>query len=166
MALFMLLPALPIPTAAHPLEAVVILVAAQQVLGLKALWFPKFLSSRIKLERIARSKTMGKVLLRLRWLEAHSSPRAKWIFTLPLMNRLLGLVVIAFTLGAFFAPPFSFLDTLPAIGVVLIGLAILLEDTVLLVLGLIIGGLGIGLSVFLGSQVAHFMRVHVFHKPS
>ena len=164
MLLFMLLPALPGPTAAHPLEAVVILVAAQQFLGLKSLWLPKFLTSRIHLDRLARSKVMARVLRMVEWLEAKSSPRGKWLFGLPLMNRLIALIIIGFTLTAFFAPPFSLLDTLPAIGVVLLSLSLLLDDAVMLIVGLIIGLLGVGLFLFLGQEIANYMKHHIFHK--
>ena len=53
--------------------------------------------------------------------------------------RILGVVIIAFTLGAFVAPPFSGLDTLPALGVVTIALSIILEDVVVLAIGVFIG---------------------------
>ena len=164
MVLFMLLPALPIPSAAHVLEAVVMIVAVEQIIGLQYLWLPQFLTSRVNLARPARSKTMGRVLKRLHWLESKSSRRGKWIFTLPLANRVIGLIVLALTLAAFFAPPFSMLDTLPAIGVVLIGMALLLDDAVLLLAGTSIGAAGVGVSALFGLQIAEFMRDKVFHK--
>jgi hypothetical protein len=164
MMLFMLLPALPIPTAGHVFEVVVMLVALEQVAGLKTLWLPESLSKRVNLGSVARSKVMKKVLKALKWLEDKSSPRAKWIYYLPLTNRVLGLIIFGFSLAAFLSPPFSLLDTLPALGVVLISLGILLEDAVLLFLGFCIGVLGVGLSIFLGAQITHYLKVHLFHK--
>lgn len=163
MLLFMLLPALPIPTAAHPLEAVVIIVAAEQVIGLKAIWLPKFISKKINLERLLKGKTIDSLLKRVEWLESKSSPRGKWIFSAPLAPQILGLIIIGFTLAAFFAPPFSALDTLPAIGVVLMSLALLLDDAIMLTIGIIIGAIGVVLSVFFGAVVVHFIK-QLFHK--
>jgi hypothetical protein len=162
--LFMLLPALPFPTEAHVFEALVILTAAQQIIGLKSLWFPQFLSKRVNLQAVARSKAMKKVIRGFKWLESKSSPRAKWIFALPLTERFLSLIIIGLTLAAFFAPPFSLLDTFPAIGVVLISLSILLRDAVLLVIGLILGGVGVGLWIFFGRVITAFLKHHIFHK--
>jgi hypothetical protein len=51
--------------------------------------------------------------------------------------------------GAFFAPPFTGLDTLPSLGVVLLSLGVLLEDFVV-VLGLVVGATGIVLTVVVG----------------
>jgi hypothetical protein len=70
----------------------------------------------------------------------------------------MGLVIIAFTIGAAVAPPFSGLDTLPALGVVTICLAIILEDAVVLGLGMLIGTGGIVLIVTIGAAIAHFIR--------
>ncbi|MDP9344174.1 MAG: exopolysaccharide biosynthesis protein, partial [Actinomycetota bacterium] len=69
-------------------------------------------------------------------------------------NSLFGLIVIAFTAGAFFAPPFSGLDTLPALGVVLVSLGVLLEDVLIVAVGLIAGVGGILLEVTLGKAAA------------
>jgi hypothetical protein len=49
------------------------------------------------------------------------------------------LLAIAGSLGAFLAPPFTGLDTLPALGVVLLSLGVLLEDFFLVVLAVIVG---------------------------
>ena len=43
------------------------------------------------------------------------------------------------------------LDTLPALGVVLLSLGVLLEDFVVVVLGLVVGARGVALEIVLGS---------------
>ena len=70
---------------------------------------------------------------------------------------MIGLVIITFTLGALLAPPFSGLDTLPALGVVTICLAIILEDMIVLGVGVVIGTGGIVLIVTIGAAIAHFL---------
>ena len=61
-----------------------------------------------------------------------------------------GLVAVAGSVAAFVAPPFSGLDTLPALGVVVVSLGVLLEDVVVVVLGLILLAAGVILEIVLG----------------
>ena len=59
------------------------------------------------------------------------------------------------TAGAFFAPPFTGLDTLPALGVVLLSLGVLLEDVIVVAVGLVVGAAGVLLEIIVGSAVVH-----------
>ena len=67
---------------------------------------------------------------------------------------------MAFAIGAAVAPPFSGLDTLPALGAVVVCLAIILEDVLVLGIGTAIGLGGIALIVTIGAAlfrgVSHF----------
>ena len=58
---------------------------------------------------------------------------------------------VAGCVAAFLAPPFTGLDTLPALGVVLLSLAVLLEDFAIVVAALIIGVAGVVLEIVLGT---------------
>jgi hypothetical protein len=62
-----------------------------------------------------------------------------------------GLLVIAGTAAAFLAPPFSGLDTLPSLGVVLLSLGTLLEDFLLVAVAIVVGVAGVVLEVVLAS---------------
>ena len=66
-----------------------------------------------------------------------------------------GLVVLGGTAGAFFAPPFTGLDTLPSLGVVLLALGVLLEDFLVVVAGLVVGVVGVALEIVLGAAAVH-----------
>ena len=68
-----------------------------------------------------------------------------------------GLLVIALTVAAFVAPPFSGLDTLPSLGVVVLSLGVLLEDSAVAFVGIPIGVAGVALEVFLGSAVLNLI---------
>ena len=68
-----------------------------------------------------------------------------------------GVLVFALSLTAFLAPPFSGLDTLPALGVVVLALAVLLEDFALASAGLVIGAVGVALVAALGSLVLRLL---------
>ncbi len=66
-----------------------------------------------------------------------------------------GLPVIVLSVAAFVAPPFSGLDTLPSLGVVLLSLGVLLEDALVVAVGLIVGVAGITLEIVLGSAAVN-----------
>ena len=67
----------------------------------------------------------------------------------------MGLFTIAGTAGAFLAPPFSGLDTVPALGVVVLALGVLLEDGLIALVGMLLVATGIGLEVVLGEAAVH-----------
>jgi len=91
-------------------------------------------------------------------LERFSRPRFATLFNRKPVLRLLGLLIIGFTVGAFLAPPFSGLDTLPALGVVFIALAIILEDAAFLVAGTVIGSIGVVLEITIGAALGRWIR--------
>lgn len=150
--LLMLLPALPIPTGGitHILELIVALLALEMIIGLKTIWLPKSWKQR-RLGKTMEDKVVPLILRRVRWFEQRSRPRWKWIFTAPLAERLLGLIVLIFTAFAFVSPPFSGLDTLPSLGVVILSLAIILDDALMLLAGLLVGIVGSALVIGLGA---------------
>ncbi len=157
--LLMFVPAIPAPTGGvtHVFEIITALIAAQMVIGRRALWIPKRWRNR-ELGALATGKALPFVIRRIRWFEKFARPRLSYVFDNPIFLRLLGLIIIGFTVGAFIAPPFSGLDTLPALGVVIIALSIILEDVVVLAIGLALGTGGIVLIVTIGHAVAHFVR--------
>jgi hypothetical protein len=91
----------------------------------------------------------------IRRLERISRPRLRFLFHHRLSSIVFGLLVIGGSAGAFLAPPFTGLDTLPALGVVLLSLGVLLEDFLLVVLAIVIGATGVVLEVVLGSAAIH-----------
>ena len=79
----------------------------------------------------------------IRRLERLSRPRLTFLFDHRLSNIVFGVLVIAGCAGAFLAPPFTGLDTLPALGVVLLSLGVLLEDFLVVVVGIVVGAAGV-----------------------
>lgn len=160
--ILMFLPALPIPTGGitHVFEVIAALVVLEMIIGLKTIWLPKS-AAKIKLGKTFQGKVIPAMMQRIKWLEKHSSPRAKWIFNIPLMTQFIGLICLVFIIAAFFSPPFSGLDTLPSLGVVIIALAIILDDAMALLAGSIVGTLGVVLSIGLGELVVRFIK-HLF----
>jgi len=157
--LLMFVPALPAPTGGitHLFEVLTMLIAAQMVLGRRTPWIPQRWRER-ELGALTTGKALPFVIRRIRWFERFSRPRLSFLFDNSMFLRILGVIIIGFTLGAFVAPPFSGLDTLPALGVVTIALSIILEDVVLLAIGVFIGLGGIVLIVTIGRALAQFFR--------
>src|SRR4051812_50127101 len=129
----MFVPALPLPTGGvtHVFEIITVLAALQMVLGRRTIWMPAKWKQR-ELGKTITGKGVPFVIRRVRWFEKFSRPRFAGLFDQRWFIRVLGVLIIVFTLGALLAPPFSGLDTLPALGVVTICLAIILEDMIVL----------------------------------
>jgi hypothetical protein len=157
--LVMSIPAIPLPTGGvtHLLEVIAVLVGAQMVLGRTTLWLPRRLRNR-ELGPLITRKALPFIIRRVQWFEKRSRRRGATFFQRRWFVRILGLVVIALALAAGLAPPFSGLDTLPALGAVVVALAIILEDVVVLVIGLVIGTGGILLIVTIGAALARLIR--------
>ena len=155
--LFILLlgvPALPIPTggATHVFEAIAALLALELVAGVKQIWLPRRWRD-LQLAGGKRERFIAGLMRMIRRLEQFSRPRGRFFFDHRLTNIVFGLLVVCGCVGAFFAPPFTGLDTLPALGVVLLSLGVLLEDFAVVVIGLVIGAAGIVLELALGKAV-------------
>ena len=153
--LFVLLlgvPALPLPTggATHVFEVIAVLLALQLIVGRDEIWLPAKWR-RLGLAGDKREKFLGGLMKMIRRLERLSKPRFRFLFGSRLSNAVFGLLVIGGTAGAFFAPPFTGLDTLPALAVVLLSLGVLLEDVIVVIVALIVGAAGVLLEIFLGA---------------
>jgi hypothetical protein len=153
--LFVLLlgvPALPLPTggATHVFEIIAVLLAGQLIVGRDEIWLPQRWR-RLELAGGRRERFIAGLMKMIRRLERFSKPRFRFLFDHRLSNIVFGVLVIGGSAGAFFAPPFTGLDTLPALGVVLLSLGVLLEDAVVVAIGLVVGVGGVLLEVILGS---------------
>jgi hypothetical protein len=157
--LLMFVPALPIPTGGitHVFEAIVVLLGAEMILGRRTVWLPQRFQKR-ELGTLTTGKALPFVLRRVRWFERFSRPRAAALLDNTWALRVLGLVFIALAVAAALAPPFSGLDTVPALGAVVVALGIILEDVVVVGIGVAIGSGGVVLMVTLGAALARFIR--------
>ena len=145
-------PALPLPTggATHVFELVAVLVALELVAGRDRIWLPRRWL-RVELGGPRRQRFLLGLLRLIRGLERVSRPRLRFLFGHRLSNAVFGVLVVVGALAAFLAPPFSGLDTLPALGVVLLSLGVLLEDVAVAVLGIVVGAAGIALELVVGA---------------
>ena len=157
--LLMAVPALPLPTGGvtHVFEIVTMLLALELIIGRRKVWLPQRFRG-LELGGENRVKFVNTLLRRIRGLERISRPRGRRLFGHRLTGSAFGLVVLGLTLAAFLAPPFSGLDTLPSIGVVVLALGYLLTDVVLTGAGAAIGALGVFSVIFLGSIAVKFFN--------
>ena len=153
-------PALPLPTggATHVFEIIAILVAFQLVVGRNKIWLPARWCKVDLGTGGGRTRFLRTLTKAIRWIERFSRPRLRFLFDHRASNTVFGLLAIAGSLGAFLAPPFTGLDTLPALGVVLLSLGVLLEDFAVVVLAVIVGVAGVLLEIVLGKAAVGGVR--------
>lgn len=149
-------PALPLPTggATHVFEIIAVLLAAQLIAGRDEIWVPQRWRT-LELAGDKRQRFITGLMKLIRRLERISKPRLRFLFDHRLSNIVFGVLVIAGCIGAFFAPPFTGLDTLPALAVVLLSLAVLLRDFALVVAALVVGIAGVVLEIVLGAAAVN-----------
>jgi hypothetical protein len=157
--LFVLLlgvPALPLPTggATHVFLVIAALLAVELIAGRREVWLPQrwrgLSLSGEKYQRFLASLTKF-----IRRLERFSRPRLAFLFGNRLAEIVFGLLVIGGSTAAFVAPPFTGLDTLPALGVVILSLAVLFEDALVAAAGVSLLAIGVVLEVVLGAAAVH-----------
>jgi hypothetical protein len=157
--LFVLLlgvPALPLPTggATHVFELIAGLLAVEVIAGRREVWLPKRWRG-LNVAGDRRQRFLAGLIRFIRRLERISRPRLGFVMRHRLGKVVFGFMVIGGALGAFLAPPFTGLDTLPALGVVLLSLSVLLEDGLIAGAGVIVGVTGVVLELVLGAAALH-----------
>jgi hypothetical protein len=160
--LFVLLlgvPALPLPTggATHVFEVIAALLALELIAGRDQVWLPDRWR-KLELSGARQHRFISMLMRLIRRLERISRPRLAFLFRRRFSNIVFGLLVIGGTAGAFFAPPFTGLDTLPSLGVVLLSLGVLLEDVLVVGAGIGVGVAGVVLEIVLGAAAIHGLR--------
>jgi hypothetical protein len=138
-------------------EVIAVLLALELICGRRNVWLPQRWRER-ELAGTREQRFVSGLLKLIRRLERISRPRLRFLFHRRFTDIIFGVLVIGGTAGAFFAPPFSGLDTLPALGVVLLSLGVLLEDFLVAAAGAGMGALGIALELALGAAVLDAVR--------
>jgi len=155
----MAVPALPLPTGGvtHVFEVITMLLALELIVGRRTIWLPlRWRALQIGGE--SKEKFIDALLRRIRALERVSRPRGRRLFGHRVSGVVFGLAVLGLALSAFLAPPFSGLDTLPSIGLVVLALGYLMTDVAISAAGAAIGVLGVASVIFLGSIAVKFFK--------
>lgn len=160
--LLMALPALPLPTGGvtHVTELITMLLCLELIAGRRSPWLPKRWLD-MDVGKVLAGKAARKLIAFIGWFERRSRQRWGLLLTRRLVLSFIGLIILVFTIAAFVAPPFSGLDTLPALAVVIMSLGLILEDGLLLVFGVAAGVAGISLEVAAGTALYDGFR-HFF----
>jgi hypothetical protein len=143
--------ALPLPTGGvtQVLEVISIVLALQLMANRDQVWLPRRWRT-LDLGSDKEARLLTGLLKGVRRLERVSRPRLRMAFDHRTSNIAFGALVIAGSLAAFLAVPFTGLDTLPALGVVLISLAVLFEDFAVAVAGTVVLLAGVVLEIVVG----------------
>ena len=157
--LLLAIPALPLPTGGvtHVFELIAMLLALELIVGRRTVWLPERWCRR-ELGPATQKRFSEVLIRRIRWLERHSRPRLRFLIDHPLRGQVFGLLVLGLAVAAFVAPPFTGLDTLPSLGVVVLSFGVLLDDGLIAVAGVVIGAAGIVAELFLGSLALKGIR--------
>lgn len=144
-------PALPLPTggATHLFEAIAMLLALQLMMGRDEIWLPSRWRN-LRFEGDKRERFIARLIGAIRWCERWSRPRGRVLFGHRMTNVVFGALVLGGSVAAFAAPPFSMLDTLPALGVVVLSLGVLFDDVIIVAVGVAVGAGGIALLLVVG----------------
>lgn len=149
--LLLAIPALPLPTGGitHIFEIIAMLLALELIGGRKTVWLPKRWLNKT-LPNSLQTSALPRFIKILKWAEKYSRPRLEQIQNSTTYSRVIGVIILLFVVFAFIAPPFSGLDTLPSLGVVLLSLGLIFEDSLMSLAGVILGSAGILLIFLLG----------------
>jgi hypothetical protein len=147
--------ALPLPTggATHVFEVVTVLLALQLIGGRKEIWLPRRWRG-VTLGGERTQRLLWRLARLIRRLERLARPRMTWLFGHRASGVAFGALVVVLAVVAFLAPPFSGLDTLPALGVVILSLGVLFEDALVALAGILVGIAGTVLIVVLAGAAA------------
>lgn len=147
-------PALPLPTGGvtHVMELIAGLVAVELLAGRQVVWLPQRWRALV-LTGPGRERFIGALIRLIKRLERRSRPRLVTLFNRRGTDIVFAVLVLLGTAGAFLAPPFSGLDTLPALGVIGMSMGVILEDALVVLGGIVICAAGISLELALGAAV-------------
>lgn len=155
--------ALPIPAPGYsiPFGIVMLLLAVQLIIGRKKPWLPQGWMAK----GFERTKVAGFITKGLPWLqkiEAVSRPRLSIICTSPVGRLMLGLAIALMSTCMLIPIPGT--NTLPAIGIFVIGFGLLDDDGAISLAGLTLCTLAVGLVgsiIFFGAEAVDGIKNQV-----
>lgn len=153
--LFALPSALPIPAAGYStiLSIPLFLIGYRLLAGYDTIWLPEKLRQRAFVPKSFSRKLVGAMLRMIRFFENFTKPRLSWLTGATVTRSLLGILILG--LAASMALPIPGTNTAPAFGIFLIGFALLEEDGLLLLVGILASLVAMAISltiIFFGYQ--------------
>lgn len=136
----MLIPFLP-PGSSTLVGPIYAIFAIQMLSGARQPWIPaRFRNRCLSVDAVKALQRRGIPLIRT--AERLSRPRGFWLGE-RLTLRIVGVVVLL--MGIILLSPLPFLNTLPAMSVMLLGMALINRDSLFMLAGVAVGGLSVGL---------------------
>lgn len=153
------LPALPLPTGGitHVFEIVAMLISLQLIAGRKTVWVPRRWRGT-RLDSGAQAKFIDGLIKYIGKIERFSKPRMRWVFGHRLSDVAFGVAVLLGSIAAFVAPPFTGLDTFPALGVVILAVGVIVEDIAYVVVGTALIAAAPVLDFFIGDAIYTWVK--------
>jgi len=151
----MLVPLLP-PGSSTIVGPIYAIFAVQMLTGARTPWVPaRFRHRQLSPQTIRALRQRGIPLIRA--AERLSRPRGFWLGERVTL-RIIGVVVLL--MGIILLSPLPFLNTLPALSVMLLGMALINRDSIFMLAGIALGGIAVGLVGFsAGVIVTIFTRL-------
>ena len=140
--------ALPVPAPGYsiPFGIVLMFLAGQIIIGRNSLWFPDFIT-KIKVPANQDSKLLKSMLKFLKFFEKFIKPRVSTLAKNPIWQKALAIVVLLCAISMLIPIPLT--NTIPALGIFIIGLSLTQEDGLAGIFGAATGLAGIGFTSFL-----------------
>ena len=153
--LFALPSALPIPAAGYStiLSIPLFLIGFRLLAGYDTMWLPAGLRRRTFDPKSFSRKLVGGMLRLIKFAENFTKPRLSWLTGARITRAALGILIVA--LAASMALPIPGTNTAPAFGIFLIGFALLEEDGLMLIVGVLASLVALAISltiIFFGYQ--------------
>jgi len=150
--------ALPVPAPGYsiPFGILLIIISLQIICKRKSPWFPpSWKSKKIPVEKLAGS--LGKIKKFIEFFEHLIRTRIRWVYTKG--YRFFGLLV--FLCACCMLIPIPGTNTIPALGVFIIGLGMIEEDGLAGIMGFFVAIVGITIAIaiiFLGVEALDFIK--------
>lgn len=154
--------ALPVPAPGYsiPFGIVIIILAVQIIIGRKYPWLPqKILNKEINIKKFRSG--VSKINTFIQFFEKIIKPRGKFLYNQG--QSLLGLMI--FMCGVSMLIPIPGTNTIPALGIFVIGLGMIEEDGLLGTLGVLISLTGIAVTsaiLFFGKEILDIIWNYLF----
>ena len=148
-------PALPIPTGGitHVFEIIVIILSVEIIFGINKIWLPKRLLNKNLPKNLDKSRFLKTLIRFVKFFEKYSRPRFRKIVSNKIFLKFSALLILILTIFAFLAPPFSGMDTLPSLAILLIVFGLIFGDLLISFVGILTGSIGIGIILTFGKLV-------------
>ncbi len=117
----------------------------QMIFGMRAPWLPKWIEEK-EIKRESFEKLINKASPWLRKIEKHLRPRLTYI-SVPTWERIIGIFSFVFALSI--SLPLPLTNFPPGWGILIMSLGLLSKDGITILIGMIVGTVGVGITMII-----------------